>query len=535
MAAKNGGLAINVPAFPRLCSHRLLKPVKFLTQTAIFSPVRSKSDRLLGRRLFFHYKLRNMINQFEMKANKKAFEINMRKPIYGTFAEIGAGQEVARRFFHVGGAAGTIAKTISAYDMTFSDAIYGKSSRFVSRQRLGEMLDHEYRLLIERLDVKAGSEKTFFAFADTVAARSYKTKNESHGWMGIRFQSTPRSQPNEIILHVRMLDDENLSQQEALGVVGVNLIYGAYFLRRDPKAFVASLLDDLDATRIEIDVIRFSGPDFACLDNRIMCLELVTQGLAQAVLFRGDGEVIQAADAFYRKPLLVERGSFRPLTNVANDMLECGRTMFQVEEDLGDEQPEILLEITMKHLMRSGQLDLQDFLDRVDMLGALGRTVLISNYGEYYRLIHYLRRYTDRPIGLPLGVPTLEGIFDEKYYANLDGGILEGLGRLFKKGVRLYIYPTTNEKGHILNASSFPVEPSLRALYSYLLENRYIVPMAGCKLDYLGIIAADVLRDIESGNHLWETKVPPQVAEIIKSRKFFGWTEAGEKAETLKR
>ncbi|MEI6322635.1 MAG: TonB-dependent receptor [bacterium] len=474
-----------------------------------------------------------MINQFEMKANKKAFEINMNKAVYGTFAEIGAGQEVARRFFHVGGAAGTVAKTISAYDMTFSDAIYGKSSRFVSRQRLGEMLDKEYGLLIERLDEKFGAERTFFAFADTVAARSYKTKNESHGWMGIRFQTTPRSQPNEIILHVRMLDDENLAQQEALGVMGVNLIYGAYFLRKEPKAFIASLLDDLDATRVEIDVIRFSGPDFAMVDNRIMCLELVTQGLAQAVLFRGDGDVIQAAEAFYHKPLIVERGSFRPLTNVANDMLECGHTMFLMEEELHEEQPEIVLEITMKHLMRSGQLDLQDFLDRVDMLGALGRTVLISNYGEYYRLIQYLRRYTDRAIGLPLGVPTLQEIFEEKYYNHLDGGILEGLGRLFKKGIRLYVYPTKNDKGHIIEAASYPVEPSLRALYSYLLENRFIVPMAGCKLEYLGIIATNVLADIQSGNPSWETMVPPKVAEIIKSRQFFGYnasasTEVGK-------
>jgi len=464
-----------------------------------------------------------MINQFEMKANKKAFEINMAQPIYGTFAEIGAGQEVARRFFHVGGAAGTVAKTISAYDMTFSDAIYGKSSRFVSRQRLGEMLDKEYGLLIERLDEKSGAEKTFFAFADTVAARSYQSKNESHGWMGIRFQSAPRSQPNEIILHVRMLDEENPAQQEALGVMGVNLIYGAYFYRKDLRGLIGSLLDDLDSTRVEIDVIRFSGPDFAMVDNRIMCLELVTQGLAQAVLFRGDGEVIQAADAFHHKPLLVERGSFRPPTNVSNDMLECGRTMFLMEEDLNGEQPEILLEITMKHLMRSGQLDLQDFLDRVDMLGALDRTVLISNHGEYYRLIQYLRRYTDRPIGLPLGVPTLGEIFDEKYYVHLDGGILEGLGRLFKKGIRLYVYPTKDARGHIVEAASYRVESSLRALYSYLIENRFIIPMAGCKLDYLGIIAAQVLASLEQGDPSWETKVPPKVAEIIKSRKFLGW------------
>ena len=458
-----------------------------------------------------------------MKANKKAFEINMAKPIYGTFAEIGAGQEVARRFFHVGGAAGTVAKTISAYDMTFSDAIYGKSTRFVSRQRLGEMLDHEYSLLIERLDEKVGDERTFFAFADTVSARSYKSKNECHGWLGIRFQSSPRSQPNDIILHVRMLDPENLEQQEALGIVGLNLIHGAYFLRKDLKAFIGSLLDDLNPTRIEIDMIRFSGPDFAMVDNRIMCLELVTQGLAQAVLFRGDGEVIQAADAFYRKPLLVERGSFRPVTNVAYDMMECAHSMFLLEDEVSEEQPEIVLEITMKNLMSSGQLDLQDFLDRIDMLGAMGRTVLISNYGEFYRLIQYLRRYTDRSIGLPLGIPSLHEIFDEKYYGNLDGGILEGLGRLFKKGVRLYVYPTKDEKGHILEAASYHVGEERQTLYTYLLENRFIVPMAGCKLDYLGLQSLQVLERLQKGDPSWEQMVPPQVAEIIKTRKFFGW------------
>jgi hypothetical protein len=341
--------------------------------------------------------------------------------------------------------------------------------------------------------------------------------------MGIRYQSHPRTQPNEIIMHVRMLDPHNLEQQEALGIVGLNLIYGAFFLRKDLKKFIASLLDDLESTRIEIDMIRFSGPDFAMVDNRIMCLELVTQGLAQAVLFRPDGEVVQAADAFYHKPLIIERGSFRPVTNVAYDMLECGHSMFLMEEELNDEKPEIILEITMRNLMSGGELDLQDFLDRVDMLGALGQTVLISNYGEFYRLIQYLRRYTDRAIGMPLGIPSLHEIFDEKYYTNLDGGILEGLGRLFKKGVRLYVYPTKDDKGHIIEAASYKVDPSLRALYAYLIENRFIVPMAGCKLDYLGIDSAKALTKLQKGDPEWEQMVPAKVAEIIKSRKFFGW------------
>lgn len=463
-----------------------------------------------------------MPNPFELQGNKKAFQINMDTAIYGTFAEIGAGQEVARRFFHVGGAAGTVAKTISAYDMTFSDSIYGRCGRYVSRERLNTMLDHEYGLLIERLNVKRGSASTFFAFADTVAARSYKTQNESHGWMGIRFQTKPEGEVNEIILHLRLLDEENLDQQEALGSVGVNLIYGAFFLRKDPRAFIASLLDDLSPRRIEIDMIRFSGPEFQMIDNRIMCLELVTQGLAQAVLFNADGDVIQAADKFHNKPLLVERGSFRPVTLLANDMLDCALQHFSTHPELQGEKPEILMEITMSNLLREGALDHQDFMDRVDMLSALGRTVLISNYGEFYRLIQYLTRYTTKIIGLPLGMPSLYELFDEKYYTQLEGGILEGLGRLFKKGVQLYVYPTLDEKGEILHASSFPIQPHLSTLYDYLLENHFIVPLDSCNPGYLGIQSLHVVTKIKKGDETWKTMVPPEVSQLIQERNLFG-------------
>ena len=461
-----------------------------------------------------------MPNQFELQGNKKAFQINMDREIYGTFAEIGAGQEVARRFFHVGGAAGTVAKTMSAYDMTFSDSIYGQCGRYVSRERLTTMLDHEYNLLVERLSAK-GASTTFFAFADTVAARAYKSKQESHGWMGIRFQTTPLGEPNEIILHIRLLDNENIDQQEALGIVGVNLIHGAFFLRKDPRAFIGALLDDLSSWRVEIDMIRFSGPEFKMLDNRIMCLELVTQGLANAVLFNADGDVIQAADKFHNKPLLVERGSFRPVTLLANDMLDCSLSMFLKNEQLRGAKPEILMEITMSNLLREGALDHQDFMDRVDMLSALGRTVLISNYGEFYRLIQYLTRYTTKNIGLPLGMPSLYELFDEKYYTELEGGILEGLGRLFKKGIQLYVYPTFDLEGNLLEATSFPVQPHLKDLYQYLLGNKFIVPVSSCHREYLGIQSLTVLKKIQNRDETWKQLVPPEVVELITARKLF--------------
>ncbi len=453
---------------------------------------------------------------------KKAFQINMDRRYYGTFAEIGAGQEVARRFFAAGGAAGTIAKTISAYDMSFSDAIYGACGRYVSRARLDTMLTHEMDLLIERLDASVGAERNFFVLADTVAARSFRRHDESHGWMGLRFQHAPRAPLSEIILHVRMLDAENLQQQEALGIFGVNVVHGAFHLADKPEALIASLMDDLAPERIVVDMIRFSGPAFPGVDNRIMSLQLVVQGLTKATLFRSDGEVVQAADSFYKKTLLVERGSFRPVTLLTNDMLVGARRMFEAEEAVAGNQPEILMEITMKNLLSTGHLDLQDFLDRVDMLGALGHTVLISNYGEFHRLVNYLSIYTDKMIGLPLGIPGMHELFEERFYSDLEGGILEGLGRLFKHGVKLYAYPRLMPDGSLVTAKNFEVAPNLVHLYSHLLENHFIEEISDYNSAFLPIRSADVLSLIRKGDRSWEKMVPPAVADIIRERRLFG-------------
>lgn len=467
---------------------------------------------------------RDMAQGFDQQVGKKAFQINMDRRFYGTFAEIGAGQEVARRFFSAGGAAGTIAKSISAYDMTFSDAIYGACGRYVSRARLDTMLTHEAGLLIERLDGTVGADRQFFVFADTVAARSFRRHDESHGWLGLRFQHAPRAPFSEVILHVRMLDLENLQQQEALGLFGVNLIHGAFHLAEKPESLIASLMDDLAPGRIIVDMIRFSGPVFSGVDNRIMSLQLVVQGLTKATLFRSDGEVVQAADAFYKKPLLVERGSFRPVTHITNDMLDCARRMFEKEEQVQGTQPEILMEITMKNLLSTGHLDLRDFLDRVDMLGALGRTVLISNYGEFHRLVNYLSIYTDKMIGLPLGIPGMHEIFEEKFYADLEGGILEGLGRLFKNGVKLYAYPRLMPGGEIVTADNFEVAPNLIHLYSHLLQNKFIEGIKDYQAEFLPIRSTDVLALIRKGDASWEKMVPAEVAAIIQERRLFGCT-----------
>ena len=462
----------------------------------------------------------------DIGTNRKALQINLDAKKYGTFAEIGAGQEVARRFFTVGGAAGTIAKTMSAYDMTFSDAIYGSTDRYVSRKRLWTMLDHEYDLLVKRLDAKLGGDRTFFVFADTVAARSFKQHNESHGWLGVRFQTEPRGEPNQIIIHLRMLDESNADQQEALGVIGVNLLYGAFYYSQ-PEQLISSLQENLAPGRIQVDLIKFSGPSFAKIDNRLINLQLVSQGLTDAVMFTADGEMVQPSEILYKKAILIERGSFRPVTYATNDMLEGARGQFLKESGCSEEDTVVLMEMTLENLLSEGQLNHADFLARVDILGALGRTVLISKFGEYYRLASYLSRYTNRMIGLVMGVPSLIEILDEKYYLNLEGGILEALGRMFKHGLKLYVYPVIDETtGAILSATQVHVAPNLRALFQYLIDNRYIEEITDYRKDFLCIYPATVLAKLKAGDKSWEEMVPPEVAQIIKEREFFGYRTA---------
>jgi hypothetical protein len=460
-----------------------------------------------------------------MDTHQKALQINLDPSKYGTFAEIGAGQEVARWFFRVGGAAGTIAKSMSAYDMVVSDAIYGPAERYVSRSRLQTMLEYEYKLQWERLSSKRGDSTKFFVFADTVAARGYKSRDECHGWMGIRFQTEPRSEPSQIIIHVRMLDIENLPQQEALGIMGVNLIHGALYHFSDPETLIRSLLDTLTIDRVEVDMIKFSGPAFAHVDNRLMSLQLVAHGLANAAMFTAEGEVVQAAEMLYKKPILVERGSFRPVTRATLDMLKCAQAQFVQEPGVQGDSVVVLMEMTMRNLATEGGIDHKDFLDRVDILSTLGKSVLISNYGEYYRLAQYLFRYTKKMIGIVMGVPTLREIFDEKYYANLEGGILESFGRLFKNALKLYVYPTQDPTtGSIITANNLRVAPHLQHLYAYLLENHSIQAIKDYNECCLPIQSPDVLSRIKSGETGWEIMVPPQVAAIIKDRKLLGYS-----------
>jgi hypothetical protein len=456
--------------------------------------------------------------------HQKALQVNLDPGKYGTFAEIGAGQEVARWFFRVGGAAGTIAKTISAYDMIISDAIYGHAERYVSRQRLETMLDHEYSLLLERLSETRGATSRFFVFADTVVARSYSRHDDAHAWLGLRFQAGPGQDPSQIIMHVRLWDKENLAEQEALGIVGVNLVFGGLYLHGDPAALIVSLADNIGTERIEVDLIQFSGPAFARVDNRLMALQLVQGGLTNAALFTSDGQVIQPADAFYKKCILVERGSFRPVTKVTLDMLRCAQAVFVQEPNVQGQDVLPVMEMTLKNLTDGDKIDPQDFLDRVDVLGTVGKTVLISNFGEYHRLAAYFFRYTRKMIGVVMGVPTLIEVFDEKYYADLAGGILESFGRMFKNDLKLYVYPMQEAKtGALINAANLRVAPNLRHLHAYLVENRYIEALRDYDEKVLPIFSREALQRLRAGDSTWEAMVPPQVAEMIRQRKLFGW------------
>lgn len=455
---------------------------------------------------------------------QKALQINLDPTKYGVFAEIGAGQEVARWFFRVGGASGTIAKTMSAYDMTVSDAIYGPSDRYVSRTRLQQMLQHEFGLLTERLASKRGATTRFFVFADTVAAQSFQRRDECHGWLGVRFQHDPGSAPSDVIVHVRMLDAENLAQQEALGIMGVNLIYAALNLHADLESFLRSLMDDLGAGRVEVDMAKFRGPAFPDFDNRLVSLKLVQLGLTHAAMFTADGEVVQASEVLHKRNILVERGTFRPPTRATLDMLHCAQAEFVQEPEVRGEDLLVLMEMTLHNLLEGGTIDPRDFLDRVDLLGTLGQTVLISNYGEFHRLAGFLFRYTKRRIGIVMGVPSLQELFLEKYYTDLEGGILESFGRLFKNELKLYVYPLRDAAtGAVITAGNLRVEPHLRHLHAFLLENHYIQPLRDYHPECLPIFARDVLARIRAGESGWESMVPPAVARLIQERRLLGF------------
>ncbi len=471
-----------------------------------------------------------IVGTHQSDTHQKALRINLDPRWYGTIAEIGAGQEVVRWFFRVGGAAGTVAKSISAYDMAVSDAVYGKAERYVSVGRLQGMLDKEFQLNVDRLGDERGDSCCFFAFADTVVARSFRGGNECHGWMGVKFQSQSHDEPSQIVMHVRMLDVEAWAQQEALGIVGVNLLYGAFFEHHEPERLIESLLDKLTTGRIEIDMIQFRGIEFRGVDNRLMALKLVQLGLSGVAMFGPDREVLQPSEVLRKKAILVERGSFRPPTHVNLDMLATAREKFSQDPAVAGKPILGLTEITMRNLLAGGAADVdrRDFLARAELLAACGQTVLITDYFDYYRLAAYIGERTSERIGIVMGVPSLIDLFDERNHAQLPGGILESFGRLFKNGLRLYVYPVRpTPDDELKTVDDIKVQPELQPLYDYLAGRGSFVNLDNFCPEYLPIFSRDVLRRIAANDESWETMVPGEVATLIKKRAFFGYVKPG--------
>ena len=456
---------------------------------------------------------------------RKSLRINLNENIYGTFVEIGAGQEVARHFYRVGAASGTIAKSMSAYDKSFSDSIYGKEedNRYVTQNRLDKMLAHEMNLLEKRISRKKYPNKFFFVYANTVATIDFVKKFKGHGWMGIKFQTDPKDDYSEIKLHLRFHQNEAKLQQESLGIMGVNLIYGAFYKHNEPLKLMKYLYDHIDDQSIEIDTINFSGPLFKDVDNRLISLELVRLGMTDAVVFDETGTNVLPAQVLYKKNILTLRGSYRPITKVNEEMFKKSLEAFLEEKGVKKENTIVLLEITLSNLRSTGDIDDSDYLDRAKLLCSLGHMVMISNFSEYYKLVKYLTRYTKKQLGLTMGVTNLIEIFDEKYYDGVKGGILEAFGNIFKNNMKIYLYPVLDkQKDTVIDSTNLKLEDNMKEFYKYFKVNDKIRDLEFNK-DYLNIFSKDVLKQIKNNTPGWEDKLPEGVSDLIIKKKMFGY------------
>jgi len=464
-------------------------------------------------------------NTSSRTTREKALRINLDEKKYGTIAEIGAGQEVARHFFHAGAAAGTIAKTISAYDMKFSDSIYGiqEGGRYVSKARVQAMLNKEFDLVVSRVGDTRPKESRFFAYATTVAAKSFNSNNECHAWCGVRIQMYPGAEPSEIVLHLRMKDDTAELQQDALGRLGVNFIYAAFYYYEDPKNLIDSLSDNILQDRIEIDSIEFSGPYFEHLDNRAINLHLIRSWKTRAVMFNPDGSVGIPAEMLYKKNVLTIRGSFRPVTKLNVDMIEQGLKAFKETDGVDEDKTIALAEISLNDNRGNDLLESEeDIVARVHLLNSLGYSVLISDYTRYFSLRAFFRQYTKLQIGIVLGVINIKEIFDEDSYTGVEGGILEGFGKLFPDNTKLFVYPELNHSGEVSDFTEVKVQEHLRFLYRHLLQNNFIHGITCSDKALLNIYSREILKKVCNGKGEWQAFLPEGVAETIKENKYFG-------------
>ena len=473
---------------------------------------------------------KNRMKNDIIPTSRKALTINLDSKFYGTFAEIGGGQEVARNFFQAGGASGTIAKTISAYDKSFSDANYNnhKKGRYVSEQRLEKMLTKEYKELIKLLRSEK-PDASFFVFADTVEILNYGKTNYPHGWMGVKFQLSPDKEPNLVLMHVKLLENDSLLQQITLGILGVNLVYACKNHYSTPNAFLQSLTDNLSTDRYRITMMKMSGPDLEYVDNRLLGLQLVRNGMTHAIMFDKNGNVQQPSDMLYKKNVLAFRGTFKPITYITKDILRKSLDLFQKDEDYNQENTLSFCEMTTNNLLAEGELDERDFLERVNMLNLIGQNVMVSDIREYYKMVSFFGQFKLKKLRLVIGVPTLEKVVDKRFYKELKGGILEAVGNMFPKNMKLYIYPTIRKgTGEMITSENIKMDSDVRYLYNYLKVNRFILDIKSSMSGQLHVKSREVLKMIRDNNPDWEKFVPMVVANVIKEKNLFKVKKTGD-------
>ncbi len=418
------------------------------------------------------------------ETKRKALKINLNADIYGTFAEIGAGQEVARNFFEAGAASGTIAKTISAYDMAFSDAIYGveESGRYVSRTRLKKMLDHEYSLLNERLQGEKYCNKKFFAFADTVTTLNFTKTNEPHGWIGVRFQNEVGGPTNDIIIHVRLLDSDNRLQSKVLGILGVNLVFAAFYYSENPQMMIESLVDNLSIGSVEIDLVKVSGPLFENANERLLNLYLIAKGFSKAAIFRPDGKAAQIKDYLYKKNIIILRTKYRQKSNPNFDLFNLAVEEFLKSTKAVPEDTVVLIEVLMGNVLdettKISDEDLIYFAERAEYLCSTGNNILVSNFRRNNHLAEFVQTFKPKHVGIATNTSNLKNIFNSDNYnkENYTNELLGYISGMFSKNVKLYAYPYLDKKSNtIITTKNLPVSEEAKPLFDFLINNSYII------------------------------------------------------------
>lgn len=460
-----------------------------------------------------------------LSTKEKAVQINIDSNYHGTIAEIGGGQETARHLFQAGGASNTVAKSISAYDKLFSDHFYNEDqpSRYVTEDRLKKMVKYEYEELISILDNK--TDQQLFVFANTVETINFNKTNQGNGWLGIAVEGSNRYRPNQLFIHVKLLEKDTLLQQYTLGTLGINLIHGGLFHWKEPKKILLSLLDNLDADRAEVDYIYAEGPDMEKVDNRLLNLMLVSNNMTPAIMFDKSGRVQHPGEMLHRKNVLLSRGYYRPINKLGMKLIEDSLGIFRRDEDYTPENTIAFCEISLNYLMHEEQLDEQDFLHRVDLLNLMGQNVMISRFRRFFELVNYFGQFKLIKLRIVVGLPTFLKILDPSNYTDLRGGLLEAIGALFQKNIKVYLYPAINpETSEIVYPDEHLFSSDILLLWKYLNNTGSILIIKSLSTNETGISSEFISRLIASGDEKLSQYLPEPVYQHIRTNRLFGYS-----------